>query len=191
MYWSLGLAAWIVQDGNYGDFTRGQHIEVAAEFAFQQQPSSGVERGCAAQLYDGSTYDLAGKVVIATRDAWVLDVGGLLVYQRRRPPVAGIGVGDIVSGRAYLGVDPSFYFESLAQQPEIPPMIYTWNVTQVLRQMAPFVEQGGILRRDPEKLGWQDVPATDAWKDDAGNAEYVLRCEVLPHAPKRTSATAT
>jgi hypothetical protein len=28
--WSIGLAAWIIQDGNYGDFNVGQRAEIAA-----------------------------------------------------------------------------------------------------------------------------------------------------------------
>jgi hypothetical protein len=43
---SLGIATWIIQDGNYGDFTRGDRIEIAVEAEFEeltrveQQPPS-------------------------------------------------------------------------------------------------------------------------------------------------------
>ena len=30
--WSIGLAAWIIQDGNYADFTVGDRAEFALEF---------------------------------------------------------------------------------------------------------------------------------------------------------------
>ena len=30
--WTLGLESWIIQDGNYGDFSTGQEVELAAEY---------------------------------------------------------------------------------------------------------------------------------------------------------------
>ena len=42
--WKIGLSAWIVQDGNYGDFRRHERAEFALEFYAQDcQPSSSSE----------------------------------------------------------------------------------------------------------------------------------------------------
>lgn len=30
--WALWIAAWVIQDGNYPNFVRGQRLEVAVEF---------------------------------------------------------------------------------------------------------------------------------------------------------------
>lgn len=39
--------------------------------------------------------------------------------------------------------------------------------------------------RDPEKLGWREIDATDAWRDDKCSAEYVLHCERPDSPPRR------
>jgi hypothetical protein len=44
--WSLGLDAWIVQDGNYPDLESGQQAEFAVEFYFPE-PLAGCGRRAA------------------------------------------------------------------------------------------------------------------------------------------------
>jgi hypothetical protein len=187
MRWSLGLSAWIIQDGNYGEFRRGQRLELAVEFYFQEEPMLSGEAVGARHL-DGCTYELTGRVVLAEQDVWVLDVG-ILVFQQLQAPRAW-KVGDVVRGRATLGVDPFFYFERLAEDPAMPALIYTWDLARLQRQTAPLVEREGVFERDETKLAWEETAATDAWADDGGSAEYVLECELLDEQAKRSSVTA-
>jgi hypothetical protein len=180
----LGLSAWIIQDGNYGDVRRGDRLEAAVEFGFEDAPTL-VEAGepCARHV-DGSMYDVVARVVLVEADVWAIDVG-IDVFNEHKPP-AGVAVGDLIAGRAYLGVDPFFYFERLGKRTSMPPLIYSWNVTGIVRQTAPFVQAGPrLLVRDASKLGWEAIEQTSAWSDDGGSAEYVLTCDLLPDVPKR------
>lgn len=114
----------------------------------------------------------------------MIDIG-ICAFNEEKPP-AGLAVGDMIRGRAYLGIDPFFYFERLHKRVSMPPLIYTWKVTGIGRQTAPFVPAGPrLLVRDASKLGWEAIEQTDAWSDDGGHAHYVLTCELLPDAPKR------
>jgi len=65
-------------------------------------------------------------------------------------------------------------------------MIRSQTVVAYLRQTAPFMEIASRCRpfgtaptRDVSKLGYEEIPRTDAWKDDNGHGQYVLRCELL------------
>jgi hypothetical protein len=185
MEWELGLSAWIIQDGNYGDFARGDRVEAAVEFWFDDRLELAEPSAPSAHHVDGSTYEVVGRVVLVEADVWVIDIG-ICVFSEHKPP-PGLAVGDVVAGRAYVGVDPFFYFERLSKRSSMPPLIYTWQVLAIARQTAPFVSDGPrLLVRDSSKLGWEAVEQTEAWSDDGGRADYVLRCELVPESPRRT-----
>jgi hypothetical protein len=81
--WEIGLASWIIQDGNYSDFATHQRAEFALEFyprtiERREQP--------APAKYAGRTrYDLDASIVLLTDEVWVLDFG-LRAFQETRPP---------------------------------------------------------------------------------------------------------
>jgi hypothetical protein len=188
--WVLGLDSWIIQDGNYSDFVRGQRAEFAVEFVPKSFTSPGLRPSA---IYDGNAiYRLTGDVVFALEDsepAWILDCG-LLMYADQMRPV-GVEVGDRVSLAAYVGVDHFAYFERLARIPDLPAMIYSLEIERIERQTAPFIEVAPrTFERDAALLGWVETDATRAWEDDNGHAEYVLHCRLLDESPKRWSATA-
>jgi hypothetical protein len=102
--------------------------------------------------------------------------------------------------KPFSSIDPFFYFERLSHDRSVPPLIYTWEIKSILRQTAPFIEAiadsgpyaGSLLKaRDRSKLAFEEIARTDAWGDDGGCGEYILRCNLLPVPAKRTSATAT
>jgi hypothetical protein len=187
--WWIGLSAWVIQDGNYADFHEGQEAEFAVEF----HPEEGLSLGNAPAevtvlaLADDS-YDVVGRVVAVLDNAWVIDFG-LRAYQAKKPPDA-VQIGGLVRGRIRLGLDPFFYFEDLAKRPEMPPLIYSWIIAEIRRQVAPLILKGGVWVRDPERHGWERQPKTDAWQDDDGVAEYLLTCRLLDLPPKDRSSTA-
>ncbi|HMD48685.1 MAG TPA: hypothetical protein VKG79_06295 [Bryobacteraceae bacterium] len=122
----------------------------------------------------------------------ILDIG-ILVYRHTlsQPPLPQ---GPRIAVQMRLGVDPFSYFESLSKTGDVLPLVYSWKILSIWRQTAPFIEtvvEGRKLRiRDPQQLGYEEIPKTDAWNDDGGHAQYLLRCELLPIPPKCTSATA-
>jgi hypothetical protein len=187
--WTVGLDAWIIQDGNYGEFAVGDHAEFALEF-YPGEGLAPVRAGTKHQAIQVAEdlYQITASVVHVGDHGWVLDFG-LLAYRDTAPP-EGVAVGQVLAGRATLGVDPFSYFEQLAKDPRYPDMVYTWNVRSIGRETAPFVLHGKVWVRDESRRSRVDVPATNAWTDDGGNGDYVLRCELLSVPPKRTSASA-
>jgi hypothetical protein len=191
--WEIGLSSWIIQDGNYPDFTTGQHAEFALEFYSQTYQKSDV-RSKSSKSLGAAKYEIIGEVIYLTPEVWVLDFG-ICAFREFKPP-EGISVGNFVAAEIYVGIDPFFYFERLYKLPKIPALIYSWRINSIGQQTAPFIETRAlsgqtILVRDEKKLGYRDIGKTDAWKDDDGHAEYVLTCTRLDVQPKFESKTAT
>jgi hypothetical protein len=194
--WNIGLSAWIIQDGNYPDFVAGRTAEFAVEFYYGPSTEIAlVNADISARLAVDSKYNVVAELVSQTSDVTILDVG-ILIYAEREGAFPEHQRGARVETTLSFGVDPFFYFEQLSKNPAIPPLIYSWRILSILRQTAPWVEvkdhSGRSMRiRDEHKLGYVEVNRTDAWKDDGGFGEYILRCELLEIDPKRKSATPT
>jgi hypothetical protein len=76
--------------------------------------------------------------------------------------------------------------------PEMPELIYTWDLVRIRRESAPRIRDArGWLVRDESKRGLVEIGAMDAWNDDGVVAEYRLDCRLPDVPPKRTSVTAT
>jgi hypothetical protein len=175
--WSIGLSAWIIQDGSYTDFAVGETVEFGVEF--HCQPGSTVEvcdSDVLATLVTGAKYQVVAEKIRETNNTTVLNIG-ILVYSQFGPQFPDVNDGSRLRTELWLEVDP--YHSS--------PRIYSWRITSILRQTAPFMEiashcrpfGGKALTRDISKSCYLDIPKTDAWKDDNGRADYILRCEPL------------
>lgn len=191
----IGLSSWIIQDGNYPDFTAGQHAEFALEFYSEAYRKSDA-RSKSLKNLGSAKYEIVGEVIYLTPEVWVLDFG-ICAFQESKPP-EGVSVGSFVEAKIHLGIDPFFYFERLYTLPKMPALIYSWKINSIGQQTAPFIETREpsgqkLLVRDEKKLGYSSIAKTDAWKDDggSGSAEYVLTCTQLDVQPKFESATAT
>jgi hypothetical protein len=184
--WSIGLCAWIIQDGNYGDFHCGQEIAFALEF-YQHSLQTSDSNIKTVKWLKGARYRVNAQVGFMMDGVWVIDFG-LSAYQNAKLP-ATIRNGDWISAEIDLGIDPFFYFESLSKIEAMPPLIYGWRVREIGIQTAPFVEThrlgGRVLVRDESKSSYRRIEATNAWKDGDPVAEYVLRCELVQPAPTR------
>jgi len=192
--WDIGLAAWITQDGNYPDFEVGQTAEFAVEFWL---PAGESARASSAEVRASKVadclYDSMAEVVVQTDQITVLDIG-ILVYEHTLFLYQALPQGPRLAVQLRVGVDPFHNFESRSKTGDVLPFVYSWKILSILRQTAPFIETvaGGrkIRVRDQQRLGYEEILKTDAWNDDGGSAEYLLRCELLPIPPKRESATA-
>lgn len=184
---SIGLSSWIIQDGNYPDLKGGETASFALEFyaptALAVAPDSG-QVTALEHLHD-STYRINAKIVhVRDIEWWAIDAGILMFREEKPPP--GAKLGSRVSGEIYIGVDPFFYRQSLSRHHTAPGLIYDWLIKRIEIQTAPFTRvNDNDWVRDPNKLGWREIDATDAWRDDKGSAEYVLHCERLDNPPRR------
>lgn len=185
--WLIGMSAWVIQDGNYADFSVGQRAEFALEFYAAEQLRPGGGPAAPVALGD-ARYEIAATVTTVRKEAWVIDFG-IQAYQES-PPAPGIEVGSGVAGVVYLSVDPFPYFERLAQLPDIPPLVYTWDIVAIRRIVGPSNEADVSAAGVP--MRFEHLSSTDAWHDDNdGVAEYVFDCQLVDVPPKRTSSTST
>ena len=85
-----------------------------------------------------------------------------------------------MSGSLYLGVDPFFWFETHALQPDVPNLFHRWIVREILLETTPW-ENDPVTRwkRRGAAKSFRSVQQTNAWTDDGGSAHYVLRVERL------------
>ena len=184
--WMVSLASWVIQDGNYGDFEVGTSRRFAIEFwADDLQPSSRTTRTAAS--VGGSRYAINANLAYVGDDLVMLDIG-LVAYRevRANPKFPSPWVQGFIS----LGIDPFSYFETHARRRGVPPAIYGWDITGIWHETAPWISSevtgfGRSMVRDPEKLGWAWLDRTDAWADDNGNAEYLVRCRANSSPPTR------
>ena len=175
---SIGIDSWIIQDGNYGDFSVGCLGKFALEFADEKLTAStpGERDG---QLLYTSMYRVKAKVIYARPDVWVIDFG-VRAFSETAPPTFA-QVGSWVEGEVFIGIDPFFYMEYLHKLPDMPVLSYDWKVETISRDDTPWLstvnEQGGVtLSRDTLRSKWTEVERTLAWDDDEGRSSYVLRC---------------
>jgi hypothetical protein len=185
----IGLSSWILEDGNYKDFRRGDRASFALAFCPADSSDwpavnpSGVDRASMCHV-EGSEYLVTARVTDVLEDAswWVIDAG-VLMYAHHRPP-DGIEPGCWVSGKCYVGVDPFVYFDHLSRYHAAPALIYDWDVTKIDLEITPVIESGSARILDRSRRGWRDVDDT---KSTAGSfmREFVLHCSRLDTPPRR------
>lgn len=175
----IGLNSWIIQDGNYGDFSVGDSSVFALEFCGDALTRS-AKRTVELTHLKESNYRICGKVVFARPNVWVIDVGVQAFWEHALPD--SVSVGDWVEGEIFLGIDPFFYKEYLCKEDGIPNLSYSWFIKRIERNDTPWLETsnahgGKMLTRDESQERWLDTPATNAWDDDDGRADYVLHVD--------------
>ena len=173
------MDAWIIQDGNYGDFSVGDKSTFALEF-FGDAFSLSEKRVVELELIKESTYRMCGEVIYVRPNVWVIDVG-IKAFCDCAPPKC-VSVGNWVEGEIFLGIDPFSYREYLYKEDGMPHLSYHWSIKRIARNDTPWLEgfnaQGGkIIARDDRQERWLDTNATDAWDDDGGRANYVLHVD--------------
>ena len=176
----IGLSSWIIQDGNYPDFHVGREYRFALEF-YPHEVTSVASDGRRRDLTSlgDALYEVQGVVVFQSREAWVADFG-VPAYREETPPEFAV-VSAAVSGRVYLGVDPFFYFERLSFVPGMPDLYRTWSVHRIHHETTPWIEAKDVngrpvKARDESRRQYEEVAATDAFKDPFGH--YLLECEL-------------
>lgn len=175
---NVGVDAWIIQDGNYGDFSVGQKVKFALEF-YPHSLSRSQRKSKAATHLRASLYRVCGQVVYRANEVWVLDMG-FLAYQEAKPPKPATK-GSWFEGEIYVGIDPFFYFEELNKLHGMPDLTYSFRIEQIFLETTPWItsqDESGrtVMNRDDRQESYREVSETDAWNHDNGNAHYVLRC---------------
>jgi len=153
--WNIHLDSWIIQDGNYPDFVRGQTAEFAVEFRIPDGAEVSECNDAPVAKAVSDKYEVVGLCVVQKPELTVLDIG-VRVY--RQEGVGGTGrffaAGSTFRTKIEPGVDPYFYFEHLNRIGGVEPLVYTWRIDSIMMQAAPFIEaKPRFFTRDPERLG--------------------------------------
>jgi hypothetical protein len=171
--------AWIIQDGNYGDFRVGEEIRCAFEFYGELNATA----QCTPSMtrLRQNNYRVCAQIVFAGLDAWAVDFG-LAAFQEHRPP-GFVRIGAWVEGEVELTIDPFMYKDRLMNEIGMPDLFNTWQIVGIARDDTPWIASscGKILTRDQDHPCWTNVQQTDAWNDDGGRSAYLLRLRVLEH----------
>ena len=184
----VALECWIIQDGNYEDFTVNKNYQFALEFHSKNLVQSDND-DMIFKRKEESVYNINGKVLLFDENWLVIDVGIKLYWWHRNKTKFNFKTDDNISGDILISVDPFFYFESAYTCKNMPPLIYEWKIKQILMETAPFIEvinsYGGIqLVRDETRSNRILINKTDAWNDDDGLADYLLLCELVNPEPQ-------
>lgn len=180
----VGLAAWIIQDGNYGEFEIGREYRFALEFYPHDVATAPAASSSPHLAHIGNAlHEAVGTIVSCIDSAWVVDFG-VPAFQEAKPP-AWAKPGTLVSGRFYLGVDPFFYFERLKNERGIPDLFRNWFIRRILLETTPWKEETDphgrkLITRDSTRESFVEVRATDAWNHDGGHGHYIFECELCP-----------
>jgi hypothetical protein len=172
----VGVASWIIQDGNYGDFKVGDETKFALEF-YGSKLNPSTSRGAFVNYLGNGLYKVRAEVVYLDSVAWVIDFGFRTFWDSTPPKFASLG--SWVEGEISIGIDPYFYMEHLYKNPGMPDLFYTWRINSILRDDTPWLVQvnehgGKNYTRDEARIKWASVEYTDAWNDDEGRSTYLL-----------------
>jgi hypothetical protein len=178
------LSGWIIGDGNYGDFRVGERRKFALEFWVRSPLARSQEEGISVRGQSDHSYDVVGRLIFASDDVWVIDCGVLAYSDREK--IEDCTVGDFVRGDVQFGVDPYFYFEDHYKIPDIPPLIYEWQINSIEQDTTPYIlsNDGSAYVRDESRRSHRSVRGThpSLIKPDRGS-EFVLYCSKLGTEP--------
>jgi hypothetical protein len=190
-----GLSSWIIADGNYPHFKRGDRVSFALAFYPANSPFDiprdwlsinppGVDRASMCHI-EGAEYLITARVtqVLDGDDGWWVIDAGVLMYRSGTPP-EGIAPGCWVSGNVYIGVDPFEYFERFSRYHGAPALIYDWDVTKIELETTPYIESGRMKMRDRSRRVWREVDDTKARAGGLVDA-FCLHCARLSTPPRR------
>ena len=205
--WWIGLAGWVLQDGNYTDFVTGERRQFALEFGYSRakrlEPSSIVTGPECRYSGHDSTYDMTGQLLRGAVEpfddnAFVLDFGlraytNWMVLDDLEPPESG----SWLTGSVHLHVDHFEYMDGSHTVPECRPSSTPGRSTRFsstprLGSGCPYghplyygPDEGAMLVPDPTRESWRTVHQTRTWAD---NGSYRLRCTLENQAPTNSMA---
>lgn len=180
------LEQWVLDDGNYPQFkarrTKRFALQLDLADSHRLRPAPGEPLG-ARRTGGAATYDITADVVHHTKledgaegdHAVVFDFGPRAFYRGDDPAVGRLRVGDRVTFKATLLVDPYDYIEILEPLEDFPALVYTWSVDRLQADHP-------AGSRD----GWQDRPRTsNNLRDLYVDTTYLLTCTDTGETPTR------
>lgn len=183
---NIGLGGWIIADGNYPGFRKGEEAKFALEFRSEKglTPTTRKEKTLKPLHEVRPLYEVSGLTIYANPKAWVCDFG-LLTYREtsKMPDWADTGVS--CTGSAYIGVDPFDYKERLHKLSGMPKLTYLVAIRRIFRDTTPLIEKNSrppVMMRDPTRTSYEEVEATGTPRDNRRRGpsdHFVLECDII------------
>jgi hypothetical protein len=174
--WTLGIQAWVIQDGNYGEFVVGRRYDFEVEGLPVTVEQSEVAKVPQIRHVEDGRHEFSGAVLrFLGHGAWVIDFG--VHCYGKAPLPEGLRIGDALAGEvSFFLSSPAVYDQAF--ETKAPFRTYSWRVEGIRLETTPWVEEGGVRRRDLTEPGYVAVQATNALADDP-TAFYLLDCTLL------------
>lgn len=191
---NISLSPWIIADGNYDHFHRGQTAEFALTFHQKFiEPTQTKKRALA--LVKDCLYKATAEVVFDSPSVYVLDFGPQAYSASPISP--DFRSGDFIEVEFLLGIDPFYYFSFHHKLPAMLPLIYTWQVDKIIARSAPLLKKSDATGNswfapDEANYSYREVERTeDRYKDEQDfllnrnkkSLEYILNCTRLDIEP--------
>lgn len=171
----ISLEAWIIQDGNYPEFSVGDLRSFALEFYTESFSVSREGEPSYKHLENGS-YEITAQVTFRKEGLTIINFGHCAYSEGN----IDVEVGDWITGKFYIGIDPFMYFESWEMQPDVPKIKAKWRIDRIFLETTPRIEQKpNYFVRDESRFSEIEVTETNSWNDDEGNGAYRLECTEL------------
>jgi len=186
----IGIAAWVIQDGNYPDLAVGQDFECALCFGGVGNLAATDRREVSISQAnpDTGSFGVVARILHNDDEICVIDCG-LLAYTRDTGYDA-IEHNEFVAGTIGFSVDPYDYREFWSKRLGIP-MIYRWRIERILesRPHRSFAECGnGTVFYNHSNWYSVDVDSTDSSHESTFGKDYhpswELYCRLLSPEPR-------
>jgi hypothetical protein len=187
--WLIHIPAWVILDGNYANFAVGDFSEFALCSIFPKVVPQ--ETGVTGARRCGDRYVIEAKVVAESGRVRFFDFGLAAYVHATRletDPRSLAGVSWFTA-TTELAVDWFTYFDDLAKLPGVPPLIYPWTITGVWRKVRRAID-GPEQQESENQVRYTALEKTDALGFDSAHFEYLLRCRLESHSPKRAFSPA-
>jgi hypothetical protein len=184
--WTVGIEAWVIQDGNYEEFLVGRRYDFQVEALPLSVNRSEVAEVPRLRHVEHERHEFSGAVLkFHGHGAWVIDFG---IYCYGKTPLPeGLRIGDTLAGEvSFFLASPTVYEQAF--ETEAPFRTYSWRVEVIHLDTTPWVEEGVVRRRDLANAGYVGVQATNALADDP-TAFYLLDCTLLGRRGRAWLAT--
>ena len=168
----IGLDSWIIQDGNYTDLSVGDILSFALEF-FSESFVVSNDGQLSCKHLQNSHYQITARVTFKEDDLTIIDFGHYAYSESK----VEAEIGQWLTGKFYIGVDPFMYFESWEKQLHVPKIKSKWRIDHIYLETTPWIEENPKrLVRDKSRFSEIEITKTNAWRDDNGRASYNLEC---------------
>ncbi len=192
--WQLWFDDTNAMDGPYDDVKLGQIVEFEIGFnAHSLEPTTQTEKSTIS--LGNAEYMFVSEVSYITKHEnflCILDLGFKVGGGYR--DLKDVSAGSYLIGQATLFVDDENYWYKLRDDPNYPPLVYTWQINRILLNTTPYIPvitPGGnkTQERDASRQSYLELDKTDVWEDGKKYGvfpSYVLHCTLLDIPPKYT-----